>query len=115
MMKDAYSFHADVESARETYGQMAQAYSNIFKRCGLTFVKVQADSGTIGGSFSHEFAVLADSGEDRVGFCDRCDYASNLEMAEARPPEGEDSQPEEALREVATPGKKSVAEVGEWL
>jgi prolyl-tRNA synthetase len=115
MMKDAYSFHADVESARETYGQMAQAYSNIFKRCGLTFVKVQADSGTIGGSFSHEFAVLADSGEDRVGFCDRCDYASNLEMAEARPPEGEDSQPEEALREVATPGKKSVAEVGEFL
>jgi len=115
MMKDAYSFHADVESARETYGHMARAYGNIFRRCGLTFVKVQADSGTIGGSFSNEFAVLADSGEDRIGFCNRCDYASNLEMAEARPPADGDGQPEEELREVATPGKKSVAEVAEFL
>ncbi|UCD10888.1 MAG: proline--tRNA ligase [Nitrospinaceae bacterium] len=115
MMKDAYSFHVDVDSARETYGQMAQAYANIFERCGLTFVKVQADSGTIGGSFSHEFAVLADSGEDRIGFCNQCGYASNLEMAAARPPEGENGQPGEELREVATPGKKSVEEVAWFL
>jgi len=115
MMKDAYSFHADVDSARETYNRMAEAYANIFRRTGLTFVKVQADSGTIGGSFSHEFAVLADSGEDRIGFCESCGYASNMEMAAARPPAKADGGAQEELKAVATPGKKSVAEVAEFL
>ena len=86
MMKDAYSFHADEKDTQHTYHQVAKAYSNIFERCGLKFKQVQADSGTIGGSFSHEFAVLADSGEDEIGFCVSCDYASNLEMAESKPP-----------------------------
>ncbi len=115
MMKDAYSFHADVDSARETYNRMGEAYANIFRRTGLTFVKVQADSGTIGGSFSHEFAVLADSGEDSIGFCESCGYASNMEMAAARPPANADGGAPEELKAVATPGKKSVAEVAEFL
>ncbi|KMP11645.1 prolyl-tRNA synthetase [Candidatus Nitromaritima sp. SCGC AAA799-C22] len=116
MMKDAYSFHATEESTRETYSQMAEAYSRIFERCGLDFKMVEADSGTIGGSFSHEFVVLADSGEDRVGFCDSCDHASNLEKAEARAPvpTGETPAPED-LKEVSTPGKKSVEEVTAFL
>ena len=75
MMKDAYSFHTDEEDTQRTYSQMAQAYTNIFTRCGLNFKQVQADSGTIGGSSSHEFAVLADSGEDDIGFCESCGYA----------------------------------------
>ena len=86
MMKDAYSFHADEKDTQHTYHQMAKAYTKIFDRCGLKFKQVQADSGTIGGSFSHEFAVLADSGEDEIGFCESCGYASNLEMAESKPP-----------------------------
>ncbi len=69
-MKDAYSFHADETSVQDMYENMKQAYSNIFRRCGLDFKMVEADSGTIGGSFSHEFMVLADSGEDAVAFCD---------------------------------------------
>ncbi|PIP72364.1 MAG: proline--tRNA ligase [Nitrospinae bacterium CG22_combo_CG10-13_8_21_14_all_47_10] len=116
MMKDAYSFHADEEDTRHTYSQMAKAYSNIFKRCGLDFKQVQADSGTIGGSFSHEFAVLADSGEDDIGFCESCGYASNLELAGSKPPAA--STPPAApqdLKEVETPGKKSVEEVAGFL
>ncbi len=116
MMKDAYSFHADDASAKETYQDMAGAYSNIFKRCGLEFKMVVADSGTIGGNFSHEFAVLADSGEDHIGFCDSCDYASNLELAEAKAPSpSADNTEQDDLKEVSTPGKKSVKEVAEFL
>jgi len=116
MMKDAYSFHADQASAQETYEKMMQAYNNVFRRCGLVSKMVEADSGTIGGSHSHEFVVVADSGEDAVGFCDSCDYASNLEKAKTRPPEPS-TAPEniEPLTEVATPGKKSVAKVAEFL
>jgi len=116
MMKDAYSFHTDEKDTQHTYGQMAEAYGNIFKRCGLDFKQVQADSGTIGGSFSHEFAVLADSGEDHIGFCDSCDYASNLELAESKPPSPSTppATPQE-LKEVETPGKKSVADVAAFL
>ncbi|MFQ5717280.1 MAG: proline--tRNA ligase, partial [Nitrospinales bacterium] len=115
-MKDAYSFHVDEQSARETYRDMMTAYGNVFKRCGLNFRSVEADSGTIGGSFSHEFVVLADSGEDAVGFCESCGYASNLEKAETRPPvDSTDSQPEAPLKEVDTPGKKTVEEVSEFL
>ena len=115
-MKDAYSFHTTEESTRETYSRMADAYSRIFERCGLDFKMVEADSGTIGGSFSHEFVVLANSGEDCVGFCDSCDYASNLEKAEAKTSETTtDSISPEDLKEVATPGKKSVEEVTQFL
>jgi prolyl-tRNA synthetase len=116
MMKDAYSFHVDDSDTQKTYHQMAQAYTNIFKRCGLEFKQVQADSGTIGGSFSHEFAVLADSGEDEIGFCQACGYASNLELAESKPPTP--STPPSALqelKEVETPGKKSAEEVAGFL
>ncbi|MCH8158044.1 MAG: proline--tRNA ligase [Nitrospinae bacterium] len=116
MMKDAYSFHANEECTQETYFKMADAYSRVFERCGLDFKMVEADSGTIGGSFSHEFMVLADSGEDRVGFCDSCDHASNLEKAEARPPvPAKESPTQEDLKEVATPGKKTVADVTAFL
>ncbi len=116
MMKDAYSFHADDASAKETYQKMADAYANIFKRCGLGFKMVVADSGTIGGNFSHEFAVLAESGEDHIGFCDSCDYASNLELAAAKAPSPACDNPQlEDLQEVSTPGKKSVQEVAEFL
>ena len=116
MMKDAYSFHADEKDTQHTYHQMAKAYTNIFERCGLRFKQVQADSGTIGGSFSHEFAVLADSGEDEIGFCESCGYASNLEMAESKPPSPSTapSTPQD-IKEVETPGKKSVKEVAGFL
>ncbi|MBT6718047.1 MAG: proline--tRNA ligase [Nitrospina sp.] len=116
IMKDAYSFHADEADTQKTYQQMAQAYANVFKRCGLDFKQVQADSGTIGGSFSHEFAVLADSGEDEIGFCEECGYASNMELAESRP--GIASTPSngtEEIKEIHTPGKKSVEEVSAFL
>jgi prolyl-tRNA synthetase len=116
MMKDAYSFHADDADAQETYQHVAGAYTNIFQRCGLEFKMVEADSGNIGGNFSHEFAVLADSGEDHIGFCGSCDYASNLELAEAKAPSPATppSQLDE-LKEVVTPGKKSVKDVSEFL
>ena len=116
MMKDAYSFHASEESTRETYNDMAGAYANIFQRCGLEFKMVEADSGTIGGNFSHEFAVLANSGEDLIGFCDSCDYASNLELAQARTPSpAANTAALEELKEVLTPGKKTVEEVAQFL
>ena len=116
MMKDAYSFHADEEDARHTYKKMAQAYTNIFKKCGLDFKQVQADSGTIGGNFSHEFAVLANSGEDDIGFCESCGYASNLELAESKPPASPTSlaNPQD-IKEVETPEKKSVEAVAKFL
>ena len=95
---------------------MAKAYANIFTRCGLEFKQVQADSGTIGGSFSHEFAVLADSGEDEIAFCEACGYASNMELAESRPGSASTStNGTEDRKEIHTPGKKSVEEVAEFL
>lgn len=87
IMKDGYSFHADVESLKETYGQMYQAYTNILRRSGLTFRAVEADSGAIGGSGSHEFMVLADAGEDEVLYTEDGKYAANVEKAIALPPE----------------------------
>ena len=116
MMKDAYSFHADEKDTQHTYHQMAKAYTNIFERCGLRFKQVQADSGTIGGSFSHEFSVLADSGEDEIGFCEACGYASNLELAESKPPSPSTphATPQD-LKEVKTPGKKAVEELAGFL
>ena len=116
MMKDAYSFHADEASTQKTYEDMKRAYSNIFTRCGLDFKMVEADSGTIGGNFSHEFMVLADSGEDAIGFCDACDYASNLEKAALAPPAAT-TEPASAGApvETATPGKKTVEDVAGFL
>ena len=116
IMKDAYSFHADEVDTQKTYGKMAKAYTNIFRRCGLEFKQVQADSGTIGGSFSHEFAVLADSGEDEIGFCEACGYASNIELAEAQQaPITIPTKNLEELKETHTPGKKTVEEVSSFL
>src|SRR5262245_579621 len=114
IMKDAYSFHTDVEDARREYHVMYDAYTRIFERCGLTFRGVEADTGDIGGDLSHEFQVLADSGEDAIVSCPRCGYAANVEKADVRP-----QPPVEAdggtLERVATPGKRTVEEVGAFL
>jgi prolyl-tRNA synthetase len=118
IMKDAYSFHTDVEDCRREYDNMYQTYKRIFSRCGLSFRPVEADTGAIGGSQSHEFQVLADSGEDAIVSCDTCEYAANVEKAEVKGklPAGRDiSQESPKLAKVATPGKKTVAEVAEFL
>lgn len=115
IMKDGYSFDADEAAADETYRKMQAAYQRIFARCGLAFRAVEADTGSIGGSFSHEFMVLAATGEDLVVTCQHCDYAANLEKATARQqqsPEHDDPLPS---NEVATPGCKTVAEVCDFL
>ncbi len=118
IMKDAYSFHADVEDCRREYDNMYQTYKRIFSRCGLRFRPVEADTGTIGGSQSHEFQVLAESGEDAIVSCNTCDYAANVEKAEvkaARPAGRDIAEESPKLEKVSTPGKKSVAEVAEYL
>jgi prolyl-tRNA synthetase len=118
LMKDAYSFDTGEEGAEESYNVMYETYNKIFNRCGLRFRAVEADTGSIGGSFSHEFMVLADTGEDQIVSCLQCDYAANLEKAEVTPLDSgdvaghDDLQP---LEEVITPGKKSVEEVTEFL
>ncbi|MDN3519681.1 proline--tRNA ligase [Aquisalimonas lutea] len=104
LMKDAYSFHLDAESLAEEYQEMYDAYTRIFRRTGLTFRAVQADSGAIGGSVSHEFHVLAESGEDAIVFSDGSDYAANVELAPALPPAGERPAPGGAMTTVDTPG-----------
>ena len=111
IMKDAYSFHADAESLQHTYEAMYTAYSRIFQRCGLDFRAVQADTGAIGGHRSHEFHVLADSGEDAIAFSDQGDYAANVELAEARPASQERAAPSEAMRMVDTPGVRTIADL----
>jgi prolyl-tRNA synthetase len=117
IMKDAYSFHADEQSLDETYWSMHDAYTRIFKQCGLDFRPVEADSGNIGGNMTHEFHVLADSGEDAIAFCDACDYAANIEKActrnTAEAPAVASDAPD--LEEVATPGKKTIEEVSSFL
>ncbi|MFA5701153.1 MAG: proline--tRNA ligase [Desulfuromonas sp.] len=115
IMKDAYSFDLDSDQADNSYAKMYAAYQNIFRRCGLNFRAVEADTGNIGGSFSHEFMVLADSGEDAIVSCDTCDYAANVEKAHLRPPEGHPPEPGQQLEKVETPGQKTVAEVAEFL
>lgn len=118
IMKDAYSFHADVDDCRREYENMFQAYKRIFTRCGLQFRPVEADTGAIGGSQSHEFQVLAESGEDAIVSCDQCDYAANVQKAEIKPrrPAARDVvQEAPQLQKVSTPGKKSVAEVAAFL
>lgn len=113
LMKDAYSFHADQASLQETYDRMHQAYCNVFTRLGLNFRPVQADTGSIGGTGSHEFHVLADSGEDDIAFSDTSDYAANIEKAEALPREKTRLAPTEELRLVDTPNAKTIADLVE--
>jgi len=115
LMKDAYSFHLSQDSLQQTYDAMYQAYCNIFTRLGLDFRPVLADTGAIGGSMSHEFHVLAASGEDAIAFSDESDYAANIEMAEALAPEGQRAAATQALSEVATPNAKTVADVAALL
>ena len=110
LMKDAYSFHLSPESLGETYRAMYAAYGRIFSRLGLQFRAVAADTGAIGGSASHEFHVLADSGEDAIAFSTEGDYAANVELAEAVAP-GARPAPAEALREVETPWQRSCEQV----
>ncbi|UYP29410.1 proline--tRNA ligase [Pseudomonas sp. Z8(2022)] len=109
LMKDAYSFHVDQASLQETYDRMHQAYCNVFTRLGLNFRPVQADTGSIGGTGSHEFHVLAESGEDDIAFSDSSDYAANIEKAEALPREKVRPAPTEELRLVDTPDVKTIA------
>jgi prolyl-tRNA synthetase len=115
LMKDAYSFHADQASLDETYDQMYQAYTNIFTRLGLNFRAVQADSGSIGGSASHEFHVLADSGEDDIAFSTLSNYAANIELAEAKAPSSERAAPCGEMKEVTTPNQKTIEDVSSFL
>ena len=111
IMKDAYSFHADQASLQQTYDRMHQAYCNIFTRLGLNFRPVQADTGSIGGTGSHEFHVLAESGEDDIAFSDGSDYAANIEKAEAIPRESQRAAPVEDMRLVDTPDAKTIDEL----
>lgn len=111
LMKDAYSFHVDQESLQETYDTMYQAYSNIFERCGLNFRPVKADTGSIGGNASHEFHVLADSGEDAIAFSTESDYAANVELAEALAPAAERAAPSKDMEMVDTPNEKTIQEL----
>lgn len=115
LMKDAYSFHLDQASLQETYDAMYQAYTRIFTRLGLKFRAVLADTGSIGGAHSHEFHVLAESGEDAIAFSTGSDYAANVEMAEALAPLGERPAPAEPLIRVQTPGVKTIEELCAFL
>ena len=115
MMKDAYSFHANAESLQQTYAVMYATYTRIFERLGLKFRAVRADTGAIGGSGSHEFHVLADSGEDAIAFCPTSDFAANVELAEAVAPTAPRGAATQALQKVATPQQHSITEVTEYL
>lgn len=115
LMKDAYSFHASQASLEATYQVMHRAYSAIFTRLGLDFRPVMADPGSIGGSTSHEFHVLADSGEDAIAFSDGSDYAANVELAPTPDIRATRPEPQQALTHVPTPGVRSIADVAEQL
>ncbi len=115
LMKDAYSFHIDQASLEETYQVMHSTYSNIFTRLGLEFRPVIADTGSIGGSASHEFHVLANAGEDAIAFSDSSDYAANVEMAEALPGAAERPAPSAELAELATPGVRTIGDLATLL
>jgi len=111
LMKDAYSFHLDAGSLEQTYQAMHDTYCRIFDRLDLTYRAVQADTGAIGGTGSHEFHVLAESGEDAIAFSDEGPYAANVEMAETIPPAGGRPAPGEALRRVDTPNAKTIQDL----
>jgi prolyl-tRNA synthetase len=118
LMKDAYSFDAEEEGAEKSYKIMYETYNNIFHRCGLQFRAVEADTGSIGGSFSHEFMVLADTGEDQIVSCSKCNYAANLDKAEVMHADDEVGATHDyvnPLEGVETPGKRTVEEVTDFL
>lgn len=115
LMKDAYSFHTNENSLIQTYQLMYETYNRIFTRLGLKFRAVTADTGAIGGSGSHEFHVLAESGEDAIAFCPDSDYAANIELARSLLPQQERSIPDGIMQKVSTPNKKTCAEVADFL
>lgn len=115
IMKDAYSFHKDETSLTQTYQLMYKTYQQIFTRIGLSFRAVAADTGAIGGSGSHEFHVLADSGEDTIAFCPDSDYAANIELATALPSQETREAPTGEMQKIATPDAKTCAEVADFL
>lgn len=116
IMKDAYSFDRDQEGALRAYDAMFAAYQRIFTRCGLKFCAVEADTGAIGGNRSHEFQVLAETGEDLIASCPKCGYSANVELAEVSAPNDVELVPESrVLEKVYTPGTKSIDEVSSYL
>jgi prolyl-tRNA synthetase len=116
IMKDAYSFHVDEADAKREYENMYATYKRIFTRCGLAFRPVEADTGAIGGSMSHEFQVLAETGEDALVACDKCDYAANVEQAATRKvPPAQAGKATQAMTRVETPGAHTIAEVSAFL
>jgi len=114
LMKDAYSFDTSLEAADASYMAMYEAYKRVFSRCGLKAYPVEADTGDIGGKFSHEFHVLAEAGEDGIAFCDGCGYAANLEKAERKVAARNDATCGE-MEAIATPGAKTIAEVAKFM
>jgi len=115
IMKDAYSFHLDEDCLGRTYARMHAAYARVCSRLGLAFRAVEADTGSIGGSLSHEFHVLADSGEDAIAFSNGSDYAANVELAPALAPAGPRPEPAGEMERVATPAVRTIAELTEFL
>ncbi|WP_136810611.1 proline--tRNA ligase [Desulfosediminicola flagellatus] len=115
IMKDAYSFDTDDAGAEVAYGKMFEAYKRVFKRCGLEFRAVQADSGAIGGNFSHEFMVLADTGEDTIVVCKDCEYAANMEKAEVKSSAAPSDVALADLEKIETPGKRKVDIVCDFM
>ena len=113
LMKDAYSFHMNAECLQTTYEAMFNAYCKIFERLGLEYRPVDADTGSIGGNASHEFHVLADSGEDVIAYSDSSDYAANVELAEAIAPSRSRAEASEELKIVDTPNAKTIQELVE--
>ena len=114
-MKDAYSFHENAASLQQTYDKMFETYSCIFERTGLVFRAVLADTGSIGGSHSHEFHVLAESGEDAIVFSSESDYAANIEKAEAMAPKGSAASATAEMAELATPGVHTISELCDFM
>jgi prolyl-tRNA synthetase len=115
LMKDAYSFHLSSDCLKKTYAEIHHAYCNIFERIGLTFRPVEADSGEIGGTGSHEFHVLADSGEDAIAYSTDSDYAANIEKCEVLAPTKTRPEPKQSLEIVDTPNKKTIQDVANFL
>lgn len=115
VMKDAYSFHASQESLDEVYDGLFEAYSNVFRRCGLNFRAVIADSGAMGGKDTHEFMVLSEIGEDTIAYSDTSDYAANVEMASVVTVHEKSSEEQKPLQKVETPDSKTIESVGAFL
>ncbi|MDK4580681.1 proline--tRNA ligase [Kingella kingae] len=115
VMKDAYSFHADFDSLKETYQNMYDAYCRVFNHLGLNFRPVAADTGSIGGTGSHEFQVLAESGEDVIAYSDRSDYAANVELAQTLPLSGSRAAAQNELTKIHTPNTKTIDELVKFL